>query len=376
MNEYKDYTNNKIYENYDKMHDKQENIRVLVLTDTHLVLKNPKNRYKMIEEGIDLFNKLNEIIKLNDVDIVIHVGDLYDRGYDNVPQTEYVKQIQTMIDMSNLVGGNMFMTLGNHPYSFAKNNPEFLISELLDDKLKEIYKYKETLKLTIPIWKCPGYIDINNVRINFIHYDPQKRYKVENNDKYNIGIYHDDFITFTSKEKLYHHRIGHGIEMLNTDTFDNINTAIIGHIHLPIEPFNLPNSLATDVHIPGALVNRTSSEIHQMVDLPVIDISTTGEILNNYRKLPYAVNKIRYYLPKYEESFNLEVVKDNKEMYEYAKIIKKSKIVSRDNTLFDAFLDELDLSISKLIRNAENLNELESEVLYKEFMDFYRNKRG
>ena len=344
-------------------------VRVLILTDTHLTLKNPSNRVKMIEEGIDTFKDILNIVSDNNVDVVIHMGDLYDRGYKHIPQDSFVDQINIMKTLSDKVNGNTYMVMGNHPYSYSIDNPEFVISEFFDDKLNEIYKFKEKLDVLVPIWKCPSYLDIGTTRLNFIHFDPQKRYKTpENNMQANIGLYHDDFVTFQSKEELYHHKYGHGVEVSQTDAFENIDTAIIGHIHVPMDDFMLTNSKNTDIIIPGALVNRTTNELHEYVDLPIIDINTSGEIMNEDKLLPYKIEKFRYYLPKYLESFIDDKVKENKQMYEFAKLIKETKIKGREITLLDEYLRSLkNPKVSELIKNADTLNQLESQVLYDKY---------
>lgn len=350
--------------------------KVIVLTDTHLVLKNPSNRLKMVEEGTEIINSITEIIKKNNIDMVIHTGDLYDRGYQNVPQDLYIEQLKSMQNMSKAVNGEMYMCMGNHSYSYAENNPEFVITDISnDEKLKEIYKYKNTLKLSIPIWKAVPKISVGTVNFHLIHFDPQKRYNINDQNLNNIGIFHDDFITFQSKEELYHHKYGKGIDVLNTDIFDCFNTAIIGHIHTPLNDFRLNNIRMTEIIVPGSLVNRTTAERHEYVDIPVISISENEDILDEDFNLPYKIDKYRFELPKFEESFDLDKVENNKKMYEYAKMIKKSKISGKDNSLFEEFIKSLkNPEIESLIREAENLKTLKSEDFFKDFREYKKIK--
>lgn len=350
--------------------------RVIVLTDTHLVLKNPSNRLKMIEEGIDIINGISKVVKENNIDIVVHTGDLYDRGYPKVPQDLYIEQINSMKELSKLVNGHMYMCMGNHSYSYAENNPEFVITDISgDEKLMEIYKYKNSLKLSVPIWKAFPLLKVGVVNIHLVHFDPMKRYNIKDGNRYNIGIFHDDFVTFQSKEELYHHKYGKGIDVVNTDIFDSFNTAIIGHIHKPLMDFRLNNFRMTEMIIPGSLVNRTTAEKHEYVDLPIIEISESGKILDEEYNLPYKITKTRFYLPKFEDSFDLEKVEENKKMYEYAKTIKRSKIAGKDNELFEEFIKSLkNPLIEELIRTAEDIKTLKSEDFFKEFREYRRIK--
>lgn len=363
----------KIYDK-EKMPPKLDNkLRIILLTDTHLVLKNPNNRIRMIEEGVDILNQIHDLIIDNNIDIAIHLGDLYDRGYATIPHEMYNRQIEALQNISKAVNNNFFMVMGNHSYTYATQNPEFTITEILDENLKEIYKYKDTLELLNPIIKAPAYLDFGDTRISFVHFDPRKKYKIINDKKYNIALLHDDFITFESKEELYHHKYGHGIEVMNTDLFDNIDTAIMGHIHKPLTDFTMNNAKATDIIVPGSLVNRTAAEKHTYVDLPIIEMNM-NEIESG--KKPYRLDKIRFYLPKFDESFDLKIVEENKQMYEYAKMIKKAKIEGKKDNLLEEFIKDLkNPKVEELIRTADTLEHLESEKLFLEFKKVY-HKRG
>ena len=97
-------------------------------------------------------------------------------------------------------------------------------------------------------------------------------------------------ISFDSKQELYHHKLGHGISIVDTNILENVDIAICGHIHVPIVPFNMSNKRNTLFVSPGSMCQRTVAETHTKIDIPVICINGEGVVIEY---IPFNLGKVQ-----------------------------------------------------------------------------------
>ncbi len=237
------------------------------------------------------------------------------------------------------------------------------MTKMIDKKVKEIYSTREKLDYTIPIFQSPSNLDFGHTKIFLQHYDPEKRYKIPPQSANTICLFHDDLVSFESKQELYHHRLGHGINITNTDIFENVDLAILAHIHTPIQDMEITSNITdktTTLVTPGSLVNRTTAEIHTKVDLPIIDITNIGYTRSHYT----------YNLPKRSEIFDQEEVQQQQESRKLTKLINEVKHKTQHNNFFNDMLASLsNPAIETIIRNADKLQPTPTIIKIKKYLE-------
>lgn len=342
-------------------------VRVAFIPDTHLQLRESKNRVGIVNEGINTIRRItDEVVIPNNVDILIHLGDLFDRSEPKLPTQEWAEVMLEFNRLKNSLNGNLFITLGNHEYTYSRHNPTFMITNIVEESIKEMYMRKDTPQKVDNIFIAPAFLDIGNTRIQFNHFQKEnKKYRVPKvKGKSVIVTMHDDIVSYESKDKLYHHNIGKGIDPEFTDIFDNVDLAICGHIHTPLTNFRVDNDKKTLVITPGSMVNRTTAETHEYVNIPIIDIKETSFELKEYK----------FALPVWSQSFKEDVVDENKDRYEFNKVIKKTKTsVELASSFRDLLATVDDVMVERVIEDAKSPLILKEVDRLERFVERERN---
>lgn len=330
-----------------------------VIPDMHILASEPANRNGvMIDRGLQIFDELIKLVEVNRCTSVIFTGDITDRGF-NKGELTYESQIQARIaKMSDTVNGNCFSVLGNHECTYAKNNLFYTIASIDSNIIKEQLHNKPVPKLVYPYIRTPNCLDFGDLKIHLLHFNKSKKYKITtDNTPINIGIYHDDLISFESKMELYHHKLGNGIDVLNTDIFENVNWAILGHIHKPLNTFKLDNLRGTVIDNPGSMISRSIDEKHEVVNLPFICVNSEG-LHRRY---------VEFRIGDYEETINHEVVHREKQQREMVKLLKKEK--ENTNWLdYDSFISGIsNMEVRQFIGDASKPLILKSTELKEQY---------
>lgn len=327
-----------------------------VITDIHILAKEPNNRNGvMLERAIQVLDELAEMIEANKCTAVIFTGDIADRGFNKAELNYESTIISKLARISELVNGNCYSVLGNHEVTYSKNNLFYAMASIDSEIIESQLIGKEIPKCIYPYIHTPNCLDFGDLKIHLLHFNSSvKNYKVLTSDtKYNIAIYHDDLITFESMQELYHHKLGKGISVTSTDIFENVDWAIMGHIHTPLTTFRLNNLRETVIDTPGSMLSRTIAEKHEVVKLPFICISEDG----------FDRQYVTFNIGSYEESVNNKIVKVEQQKREMAKILKNST-TTVTWTGYDDFIASLTSSdIKNYIVLSENPLKLKSSEL-------------
>lgn len=213
-----------------------------------------------------------QFIKDNGITKVVIGGDWYDKGYRHTGPTLSDNELDRRL--SDAVNGEVYITLGNHYYLERDNNPESYIIQPCEKHpmLRDIV-FPEN-----PIFKCVDELIIGNTQISFFHFD--KHFKEYSNRKhqdvkYHVGVYHDDCVIPSNLREAAGYYGNTTSDYLET-IYQNINMAIINHIHVSIgvHTLNLPSGKKLPLIIPGSLgitQNKESCK-HKYVQLPVITV--------------------------------------------------------------------------------------------------------
>lgn len=215
-------------------------------------------------------------------------GDWFDKGYGSDVAAALA---HTDIDreLMDAVNGNFYGVIGNHIKIRMDSNPElFLIQP------HPYYKSRHTVARTEQIIKTPKDLILNGVQIHFMHWLKEAEsaldYKamINKDCHYHIGLYHTEDIIPSAQ------LIAAGMKMEVSDNskisaaLENINLAIVGHVHKPIGTFvvNKMDGTPTTMIVPGSLTNTDAGMIsrHEYVDMPVIEIDEQGVVTLSYHR--------------------------------------------------------------------------------------------
>lgn len=235
----------------------------------------------------------------------ISIGDWFDKGYGSDVSAALA---HTDIDqeMYKLLKGNLYGLIGNHIKIRMDSNPElFLIQP------HPVYVSRHEVTRDHQIIKTPKDLILNGVQFCFMHWnkDAESAYEykamIDKSCHYHIGLYHTEYIV-----------PGHilaGMSMY-TQISDNskiaaaledIELAIVGHIHKPIGEFRIEkkDGTTTTMIIPGSLTNTDAGEgsRHDHVDLPIIEIDDDGKITRSSVRISLHLEELTFEPKKVNE---------------------------------------------------------------------------
>lgn len=319
-------------------------IKVLFVSDIHLLPKTPAHRDEnYLFKTLTILDNLIQVVKENNINCIVYTGDIFDRGFPSVKLVYLNLIIEKFLTLYNLTKGNCYTVLGNHEQTYTEANPFYMIADTTQSPITQsLLNNKATPTQVTTCMKVVDKIEIANCHIHLFHYDKlNKNYKtILDTNVCNIGVYHDDLISFSSEKELYHHSKGQGINVHNTDIFDNISLAVLGHIHKPFPTFICNKTL---VMTPGCIIPRTASETHTIVNLPMIEILEDNI---NTTEIPFDISTIA-------KAIDVDSIKKSQNTYQTRKLFKMTK-ASVKRQCFDEMLQSLPTNIVNIINKASS----------------------
>lgn len=232
---------------------------------------------------------LMQAIKELGITHFISLGDWFDSGYGS-DVAAALSHTDIDREMASLLNGNFYGLIGNHIRIRMDSNPElFLIQP------HPIYKSRHKVTRDYQILKTPRDLVLNGVQFSFLHWMKEAEnayaYKamIDKSCHFHIGLYHSEYVIPSAYL--------HGMGMMSTvndssaisSALENIDIAIVGHIHKPIGTFviNKRDGSKTTMIVPGSLTNTDAGEVsrHSEIDIPIIDIDDDGTPALSYYKL-------------------------------------------------------------------------------------------
>lgn len=215
-------------------------------------------------------------IKERGITHLVSLGDWYDKGYRSINRFSNDRNLDEAL--SRAVEGRFYICLGNHFFLERDNNPEMYLIQPSDlyKPTHGIYTAKH------PIIQAPPFIQIGSVRISLFHYSKVDKFyhtDLDETVRYHVGVYHDEVVVPSFAQKAGG-LIG-GSPSLNVEQMlDNVNFAIVGHLHKPVGAFKIPvKGREIPMLIPGSLANtQNGPSYHESVKLPVLEISDNDEV--------------------------------------------------------------------------------------------------
>lgn len=339
-------------------------LRILYSTDAHLSVKLSKTKQDSFSESLYILDEWIRHIKKNKIDVFIQGGDFFDRG-SPTEDTWYINQVEKrLVEINKLTEGNFYMVMGNHEYSYSKNNPIFKYLDMQDENVIKDYQERETLEVTNKLIKVISSLNLPGVEIHFKHFSYNKNYKIIPKDTNNfiIGLYHDDITTHEIKENLFYLENKDDFGATTSDIFDNVNLAILAHIHIPASKLILNNTRSTVVLTPGSVKANKSNETHAFATLPIIEID-----FNDEANTKIDIKDCTFKLLEYTKSFDLNEVNTQKEQRQKYKEIIEFRQASQIDT-FDEFVSKINDSTIRMF--VDNSNEIKNTSAINLWTDY------
>lgn len=246
---------------------------VMLLTDRHKKDTDFQTIKGFCEATSLVSDDIEETVKRRKVTHIIHMGDLYHRGY----QKQDSQYVDTYDDfrLSQMVNGNYYGVVGNHLLLERDANPEFyLIQPNKYPALQPVSKRKFKKQVI----RLEDELIIGPVQFSFFHFSKtDKHYYREraNGIKYHIGLYHDDEVVPNSVRRACGLSIDVRSEYLR-HIYSNIDIGFLGHIHTAIgrATVKLVDGRDVPLYIQGSMCLTSSkiSEFHKTVKVPILTI--------------------------------------------------------------------------------------------------------
>jgi predicted phosphodiesterase len=214
-----------------------------------------------------------DFIQLNNITHLISLGDWYDKGYKSTRRLNNDRNFDE--EFNKATNGNFYMCIGNHFFLERDNNPEMYLIQP-----HHLYQPATPLVAFEPVIHAPDKIKIGTVQISLFHYNKQDHNNYiaarDPDTTFHIGVYHDDSVV----EDDVRRKAGYWQDTPPANLqriYENIDLAIIGHIHTPCNgvSLNIRGRKMTQL-IPGAIC--PSRDRHTSVKLPVITIDDNSNV--------------------------------------------------------------------------------------------------
>ena len=173
-------------------------------------------------------------IKQKGITHLVSLGDWYDKGYRSINRSNNDRNLDE--DLSKAVNGNFYICLGNH----------FFLERTITQRCTSYSRLSTTSRVSpfmphhllsgryplyvLDLFRSPSFTDSKENKNYIAERDPEV--------KYHIGVYHDDTVVPTQQRNGAGFR-GTTMTSYLDNIFENINLAIVGHIHTPVGAFNI-----------------------------------------------------------------------------------------------------------------------------------------
>ena len=309
------------------IHVNKQKLKVLVIPDVHLKCTNPKNRKKYPEEILEYMEHILKLVEVEEVDIVIFLGDIYHDEFVGKLSGKYGQELIGIVNAMKSSGTRVFTLMGNHElHTFSKGCPFFDNIDYRSERIMQelLAKQIRLPKYPVPTWEtCDRLIINDSICFDMHHFsDIDKSYLTEPNDyKEVVKLVHDAILPSHARKHINtitEVDLGRYTKVVyNDEMFVNCTYAVLGDIHTKIGEMTVTTSTGDVLaDIPGSIGRVTSgiAESHESVDIPLFVIDG-----NNLTK-----THIPFKLWSIKDSFKLAIVEENKKAYADMKDLKSN----------------------------------------------------
>lgn len=257
-------------------------MKVMHLSDLHL----GKNilEQSLIEDQEYILNQIIKIIKEQKVDIVLIVGDVYDKG---IPNVDAVKLFSKFLSKLYKLQVKVFVISGNHDskdrLSFGNDlfvDNSVYIEGIFDGKLKKVELNDNYGVFNIYMLPFVKPADVRDFfpDINIDSYDDAVRCIIENTkidkNERNVIMVHQ-FVTASGVDLIRSNSenisLG-GIDNVDVSNFFDFDYVAMGHIHRG------QKLIRDTIRYAGSPLKYSFSEVNHKKSVPIIEFGVKGDI--------------------------------------------------------------------------------------------------
>lgn len=278
--------------------------KILFVTDLHKRYKDSTSIKGQLEVQNLIQNDIISFTKEYGITHIVLCGDWYDRGFHGLGQAFGAMEMDRRLSES--VGGNVYLCVGNHFFLERDENPEmYIIQPNAFIKPQNDIPVPEE-----PIFKMVQDLTFGNVKISFFHFNKLNKNYVaarEPNITFHVGVYHDDCVIpgwirerdgYTGDVSMSHMNM----------VYNNIDFAVHGHIHTKVGMTNveLNSGRKVPLCIPGSLgiTQNIESAKHTTVSLPILEIDDDYSVQMRQKEFSTHMELLKFYAPKKSKKEN------------------------------------------------------------------------
>lgn len=254
---------------------KRENYRFMHFGDTHLGRKQPsKISQERVDSSIKALEHCVEKAVKEDVDFIVHAGDVFDTVY---PWHSVIERAQKALKPLEKSQTPMYVIRGNHDRSYGRGRT---LKGLAIDHLENEY-----FKLIDPSpeeFNQNGFIDHDeNIRIHGLGYHSKKTPEIleefePENDKFNILLLHDFVDGVTRK---YSDNVAKAKDIAEKD----IQYVAIGHDHQPNPGTRINNTVFAAT---GGTIDYDFNTTSFGKCYNIVEVDEDGKVETETREIP------------------------------------------------------------------------------------------
>lgn len=257
-------------------------MKVMHLSDLHLgrsILEQ-----SLIEDQRYILNKIIDIVKEKNVDIVLIAGDVYDKG---IPNVDAIKLFNEFLNRLHDLKLKVFIISGNHDSRdrLSFGNELLALSDIyiegkFDGNLRKVVLNDEYGEFNIYMLSFVKPADVRNYYsdYNIDSYDDMVRLIIENTDideeERNIVMVHQ-FVTANGvdveRSESESISLG-GIDNVDVSNFSSFDYVAMGHIHRP------QKLIKDTVRYAGSPLKYSFSEVNHKKNVPIVEFKEKGNV--------------------------------------------------------------------------------------------------
>lgn len=287
--------------------------KYLIVPDLHIWYKNITCRKDYLGEIEEALNAIYMFIE-NDSTInnVILSGDIYHRGFNDLDSSRPIKKYWSELKhLLNSRKGELYAVIGNHEFSFSRNNPFWLQDDVL--------------------FKTPEDIVDNGIHFYLESYHSKKSIReFRNNVIADICVTHNevlppemaDYVRKESGRRIYTSKKCAGFSRYD------VKALFVGHMHQIVDTFMVNDEGKNfEVQYLGSIGRTSVEEVSndfRYRSLPIVEVGidkdgNKGEGLFNITQMPLE-------LREYHETVISEQVEKNRKIRDNQKEIRELKL--------------------------------------------------
>ena len=290
--------------------------KYLIIPDLHLWYKNITSRKDYLGELDEALSNIFMYVKSDDtINNVILSGDIYHRGFSDIDSTRPIKKYwMELKSLLNKRSGELYAVIGNHEFSYSKNNPFWL----QDDS----------------IFKTPEDIIDNGVHLYLESYHTPKSIRTfRSTVDSDICITHNEVLppemaTFVRNES--GRRVFTSSRCMSFSRY-NVKALFVGHMHQIVESYVVMKDDSSEeqmrVQYLGSIGRTSVEEIDNEFryrDLPVVEVGIDSD--GNEGSGKFRIEHLPLELREYHDTVISSEVAKNREIREKRKQLNELKL--------------------------------------------------